>query len=33
MRIDDEVVEPLVPVLSELRAGHADDGDAVKDAV
>src|SRR5262249_58456182 len=32
-RIDEQVVGPFVPVLAEGRAAHADDRDAVLDAV
>src|SRR5207237_9133046 len=32
-RLDDHVLGVLVPVLAELRAAHADDGDLVADGV
>src|SRR5262249_25999193 len=31
--IDEQILRPLVPVLAERRAAHADDGDAVLDTV
>src|SRR5262249_46966354 len=31
--VDEQVVGPLVPLLAEGRAAHADDGDAILDAV
>src|SRR5262249_12876725 len=31
--VDEQVISPLVPLLAEGRAAHADDGDAILDAV
>src|SRR5205807_3433239 len=32
-RVDQQVLGALVPVLAELRAAHADDGDSIADAL